>query len=129
MGLDYQYSFKILKIDNELGEEGVKNLNKKSTVTSERKRTFIEGRTISKIKRRTERTSCGWRNLDRTEGSQMDRERKRGEKKFGIKEGWDYLKKSRYSCQKPSQNIKRETQFEPEKFPAKFTSKSPRIKR
>jgi hypothetical protein len=35
------------------------------------KRTFIEGRTISKIKRRTERTSCGWKNLDRTEGKYL----------------------------------------------------------
>jgi len=37
------------------------------------KRIFIEGRTISNMKRRTERTSCRLRNLNRTEGSQMDR--------------------------------------------------------
>jgi hypothetical protein len=30
VGLDYQYGFKILKKYNELGEEGVKNLKKKS---------------------------------------------------------------------------------------------------
>nr|NCR47144.1 helix-turn-helix domain-containing protein [Microcystis aeruginosa SX13-01] len=30
VGLDYQYSFRILKKYNELGEEGVKNLKKKS---------------------------------------------------------------------------------------------------
>jgi hypothetical protein len=123
------------------------------------KRTFIEGRTISKIKRRTERTSCGWKNLDRTEGKYLSTinytskpllrqtsavvskqrtensnpipnscipspvscllspvstrklilhdylarwiEKETGREKVWNQRGWDYLKKSRYSCQKP----------------------------
>ena len=50
MGLDYQYSFKILKISNQLGEEGVKNIKKKSQEHPREKEPLLKKEQFQKLK-------------------------------------------------------------------------------
>jgi len=50
VGLDYQYSFKILKISNQLGEEGVKNIKKKSQEHPSIKESLLKEEQFQKLK-------------------------------------------------------------------------------
>jgi hypothetical protein len=50
VGLDYQYSFKILKISNQLGEEGVKNIKKKSQEHPRVKELLLKEKQFQKLK-------------------------------------------------------------------------------
>ncbi len=47
VGLNYQYSFKILKKYNDFAEEGITNLKKKKVLHMIEKKTFIKRETIS----------------------------------------------------------------------------------
>ena len=50
VGLDYQYSFKIIKISNQLGEEGVKNIKKKSQEHPRGKEPLLKEKQFQKLK-------------------------------------------------------------------------------
>ncbi|MFN6273976.1 MAG: transposase [Microcystis sp.] len=122
VGLDYQYSFRILKRYNELGEEGVKNLKKKSAEHRRGKEPFLKEEQFQKLKEELkERPADGgiWT------GPKVARwiEKETGREKVWNQRGWDYLKKSRYSCQKPRRKHKKVDPVEQEKFQQNLTVK------
>jgi len=115
VGLDYQYSLRILKKYNELGEEGVKNLKKKSAEHRRGKEPLLKEEQFQKLKEELkERPADGgiWT------GPKVARwiEKETGREKVWNQRGWDYLKKSRYSCQKPRPKPKKGDPVEQEKF-------------
>ena len=100
VGLDYQYSFKILKKYNEFGEEGVKNLKKKSIEHPRGKKPLLnEQQFLQLTVELKKRPPDGgiWT------GPKVARwiEKVTGIEKVWHQRGWDYLKKSKYSWQKP----------------------------
>ncbi|NET61459.1 MAG: IS630 family transposase [Symploca sp. SIO2E6] len=100
VGLNYQYSFKIIKKYNELGEEGVKNLKKQGVKHRRGKEPCLnEEQFLELTVQLQKRPADGgvWT------GPKVARwiEKTTGIEKVWNQRGWDYLKKSNYSWQKP----------------------------
>ena len=92
VGLDYQYSFRILKRYNELGEEGVKNLKKKSVEHRRGKEPILKEEQLQKLKEELKKRPADgeiWT------GPKVARwiEKETGREKVWNQRGWDYLKK------------------------------------
>ena len=115
VGLDYQYSFIILKRYNELGEEGVKNLKKNIAEHRRGKEPLLKEEQFQKLKEELKKRPADggiWT------GPKVARwiEKETGREKVWNQRGWDYLKKLRYSCQKPRPKHRKGYPSEPEKF-------------
>jgi transposase len=100
VGLDYQYVKKIVKKYNELGVEGVKNRRKETQTHIRGKTPLLSEQQLSKLV-----TALRSRPEDGGiwTGPKVARwlEKEIGRKKVGNQRGWDYLKKCKYSWQKP----------------------------
>ena len=115
VGLDYQYAFKILKKYNELGEEGVSNLKKKSSQHRRGKKPLLNEEQfqelIVQLKKRPEDGGI-WT------GPKVAKwmEKATGIEKVWEQRGWDYLKKCKYSWQKPRPKHKKGNPDEQDNF-------------
>jgi transposase len=115
VGLDYQYSFKILKKYNELGEEGVINLKKKSVEHPRGKEPLLNEKQCQKLTAQLKKRPPDggiWT------GPKVARwiEKETGIERVWNQRGWDYLKKSKYSWQKPRPKHRKGDPIEQEKF-------------
>ena len=100
VGLDYQYVKKIVKKSHELGVEGVKNRRKETQTPLTGKTPLLSEQQLSKLV-----TALRSRPEDGgiSTGPKVARwlEKEIARKKVGNQRGWDYLKKCKYSWQKP----------------------------
>jgi len=100
VGLDYEYAKKIVKRYNELGVEGVKNKRKVAPSHRRGKTSLLNESQLQKLV-----TAVHSRPVDGGiwTGPKVARwiEKETGKEKVGNQRGWDYLKKCKYSWQKP----------------------------
>lgn len=115
VGLDYQYAFKILKKYNELREEGVKNLKKKSQQHPRGKEPLLNKKQFQEL---TEQLKKRPPDGGVWTGPKVARwiENITGVEKVWNQRGWDYLKKLNYSWQKPRPKHKKGDLIEQENF-------------
>lgn len=137
VGLDYQYAFKILKKYNELGEEGVRNLKKKSVEHPRGKEPLLNEEQFQELTAQLKKRPPDggiWT------GPKVARwiEKETGIERVWNQRGWDYLKKSKYSWQKPrpkhrkgdpveQENFKNNLPFKVQKWREKFPNKKVEI--
>ncbi|NEO69710.1 IS630 family transposase [Moorena sp. SIO3H5] len=119
VGINYQYAFKILKKYNELGEEGVQNLKKKSVKHPRGKKPLLTEKQFQELTvQLKKRPPDGgiWT------GPKVARwiETITGIEKVWNQRGWDYLKKSKYSWQKPRPKHRKGDPIEQKKFKDNF---------
>ena len=92
MGLDYQYSFRILKKYNELGEEGVKNLKKKSAEHRRGKEPLLKEEQFQKLKEELKESPADGGIWTKPKVARWI-EKETGREKVRNQRGWNYLKK------------------------------------
>ena len=100
VGISYDYAKEILKKSNELSEEGVKNIKNKHRESRGGKKSIFNEKQLEKLAQELKlRPADGgiWT------GTKVARwsEKENGIEKVGNLIGWDYLKKLKYSCQRP----------------------------
>jgi transposase len=127
VGLNYQYAFKILKKYNKLGEEGVRNLKKKSGRHRRGKNPLLNPEQFQAliIQLKTRPPDGGiWT------GAKVARwiEKVTGIEKVWEQRGWDYLKKCKYSWQKPRPKHRKGNPIEQEAFKDNFPLKVQKIR-
>lgn len=127
VGLDYQYAFKILKKYNELGEEGVRNRRKKSSQHRRGKEPLLNEEQFQElIIQLQKRPDDGgiWT------GPKVARwiEKVTGIEKVWDQRGWDYLKKCKYSWQKPRPKHYKGNRIEQENFKQNLPLKVHKLK-
>lgn len=115
VGLDYQYAKKIVKRYNEQGAEGVKNQKKEAKEHRRGKAPLLnEKQLVNLTEDLKKRPSDGgiWT------GPKVARwiEKETGVAKIWNQRGWDYLKKCKYSWQKPRPKHKKGNLIEQEEF-------------
>lgn len=115
VGISYTYAKEIVSRYNESGEEGVKNQRNKERQPIGGKKALLKEEQVLKLKKALEsRPSDGgiWT------GPKVARwiEKETGVEKVWNQRGWDYLKKSRYSCQSPRPKHRKGNPVEQEEF-------------
>jgi transposase len=122
VGFSYTYGKEIVSRYNELGEEGVKNKRNKEREKIGGKKQLLREEQILKLRKALES-----RPLDGGiwTGPKVARwiEKETGIKKVWNQRGWDYLKKSRYSCQSPRPKHRKGNPVEQEEFKQKLPLK------
>ena len=115
VGLDYDYSKKIVRKYNEEGEKGLRNKKNKNRKYSGGKKALLNEKQLEKLVQAIEsRPSDGgiWT------GPKVARwiAQETGIEKVWNQRGWDYLKKCDYSCQSPRRKHNKGDEEEQEKF-------------
>lgn len=123
VGINYDYGKEIVKKYNELGEKGAKNLKNKQRQQVGGKKPLLRDSQLDSLKKALESNPSDggiWT------GPKVARwiEKETGVEKVWNQRGWDYLKKFRYSWQRPRPKHRKANPLEQEQFiqelPLKF---------
>lgn len=115
VGINYDYAKEVVNKYNSLGEEGLKNLKNKQPQRRGGKKTLLTDEQLQKLCQELEsKPSDGgiWTGPKVAEWIAQEK----GVKKVGNQRGWDYLKKLRYSWQRPRPKHKKASEIEQEQF-------------
>ena len=105
VGMNYDYAREVLNKSNNLGEEGIENLQNKHPQRRGGKKSLLTDKQLEKLAKELESRSPDggiWT------GPKVARwiEKENGVEKVWNQRGWDYLKKLKYSCHTKSGSLK-----------------------